>query len=306
MSGKKITVEKIATLAGHRDCVYTLEEANEPHLFFSAAGDGMVVRWDLQQLGTGKLIAQVPASVYAMRYLPEANQLWIGQNFAGIHVIDLASQQEVHSVQLTTAAIFDIQYQNQYALIATGDGTIVVLDMTLMVVKNRLKNSDKSVRCLQVNPVMGELAAGYSDHSIRIFDLQDFRLKYTLEGHTNSVFTLAYSPDYRYLLSGSRDAHLKVWDATSGYQLRQSIVAHLYAINHICYSPDGQYFATGSMDKSVKVWDAGTFRLLKVIDRARHAGHGTSVNKLLWSDYQFQLVSGSDDRTISVWNIDFD
>ena len=32
-----------------------------------------------------------------------------------------------------------------------------------------------------------------------------------------------------------------------------------------------------------------TFKLLKVIDKSRHAGHGTSVNKLLWTDYQDQL-----------------
>jgi WD40 repeat protein len=57
------------------------------------------------------------------------------------------------------------------------------------------------------------------------------------------------------------------------------------------------------MDKSIKIWDATTFRLLKVIDRARHAGHGTSINKLLWTNFNNQLVSASDDKRISVWDI---
>ena len=57
------------------------------------------------------------------------------------------------------------------------------------------------------------------------------------------------------------------------------------------------------MDKSIKVWDAESEKLLKVIDKSRHAGHGTSVNKLLWSDYNDQLISASDDRQISVWDI---
>jgi len=56
------------------------------------------------------------------------------------------------------------------------------------------------------------------------------------------------------------------------------------------------------MDKSVKLWDAETFRLLKVVDRARYAGHGTSVNTVCWLDDQ-TLISGSDDRTISVWAV---
>jgi WD40 repeat protein len=60
------------------------------------------------------------------------------------------------------------------------------------------------------------------------------------------------------------------------------------------------------MDKSIKVWDMAALKLLKVIDRSRHAGHGTSVNKVLWTNYDDQLLSASDDRTISVWKLNFE
>jgi WD40 repeat protein len=83
----------------------------------------------------------------------------------------------------------------------------------------------------------------------------------------------------------------------------QDIPAHLFAINHITFSPQGNWFATCSMDKSIKIWDTQHFKLLKVIDKARYAGHGTSVNKLVWTNYQDFLVSGSDDRTLSLWEI---
>jgi WD40 repeat protein len=83
------------------------------------------------------------------------------------------------------------------------------------------------------------------------------------------------------------------------------VAAHLFAINHIAFSPSGEYFATASMDKSIKIWKADELKLLKVIDKGRHAGHGTSVNKLVWTDFKNQLVSASDDRTISVWNLTF-
>src|SRR5690606_37309009 len=118
-----------------------------------------------------------------------------------------------------------------------------------------------------------------------------------------SVFTVRYSPDGRFLLTAGRDAHFRVWDVKQDYQLVQDVAAHMYALNHIDFSPDGSMFATCSMDKSIKLWDAATFRLLKVIDRSRHAGHGTSVNKLLWSSFENLLLSASDDRMISVWEI---
>ncbi len=58
--------------------------------------------------------------------------------------------------------------------------------------------------------------------------------------------------------------------------------------------------------ESIKVWNnANDLRLLKVIDKGRHAGHGTSVNKLLWTSFKDQLVSASDDRTISAWDLVF-
>lgn len=121
--------------------------------------------------------------------------------------------------------------------------------------------------------------------------------------HDNSVFTLQYSYDGNILLSSGRDAHLKIWDVKSDYLLVETVVAHMYAINNISFRPDGKYFATCSMDKSIKIWDAQSFRLLKVIDKARHAGHATSVNKLLWTNYQDRLVSASDDHTLSIWDI---
>ena len=141
------------------------------------------------------------------------------------------------------------------------------------------------------------------DFTVKIFDLTDFSLKLVVEAHTNSVFTVKYSPDYKFLLTGGRDAHLKVWNVSGNYQLHQDIVAHLFAINDICFHPNLPLFATCSMDKSIKVWDSESFKLKKVIDKARHASHGTSVNKLLWLEDSSLLVSGSDDRNVSVWKI---
>ena len=300
----KVQVNKLHALTGHRDSVYTLERAAVPHLFFSGGGDGMVVLWDMKHPEEGQLIARLPNSIYALHHLTEQNLLVAGHNYEGIHLLDWREKKEIASLQMTTSFIFDIKSQGNDLLIATGDGLLTVVDRENWVVRKKLPGSGRSARTIAINPVAGEVAVGYSDNYIRLFDADTYQLKKEWLAHGNSVFTLVYDKEYKLLFSGSRDARLKVWE-TGTYRLHEEIAAHLFAINHLEFSPDGKHFVTCSMDKSVKVWDTSALQLLKVIDKARHAGHGTSVNKLLWSSFNNELVSASDDRTISLWHLIF-
>jgi len=298
-----IQVKKIHSLTGHQDCVYTLAASESVRHFFSSGGDGMVVRWDLGNPEEGELIAKLPNSVYALQLLPDSDHLIAGHNYEGIHVLNWKEKKEVSSLQVTKAAIFDIKAYERDLLIAAGEGLLVVVDLDQMEIKKRLVASRQNARALAINKVQGEVAVGFSDHYIRVFSLNDYKLKYEFKAHQNSVFALSYTHDFKFLFSGSRDARIKVWDVESGYKQTGEVAAHLFAINDLVFSPSGEYFATASMDKSIKIWKAAELQLLKVIDKGRHAGHGTSVNKLLWTSFNNQLISASDDRTVSVWDL---
>ncbi len=298
-----IHVKKIQTLSGHNDSLYTLEQISETH-FVSAGGDGMIALWDLREPENGRMIAKIPSSVYALSYQASKGILVVGQNFNGIHLIDVEAQKEISSVAVTTSSIFDLQTNDEAIWVACGDGTVIHLDWDLNILAKRVF-SDKSARTIALNPNKEEIAVGFSDNTIRILEPKRLELIRQIDAHKISVFTLQYHPQLSLLVSGSRDARLKFWDIQNDYQLVEEIPAHMYAINHIHFRPDGQYFVSCSMDKSIKVWDAHRFKLLKVIDKARHAGHGTSVNKLLWMPYNNWIVSCSDDRTISIWDVNF-
>jgi len=300
----QLQIERLHQLTGHRDAVYTLHGSGDPARFFSGSGDGMVVSWNLHNPENGELIARLPNSVYALHYFAPMETLIAGHNYEGIHVLDWKNKAEVASLKLTSAAIFDIQSLDNRLVVASGDGMVTLVDMKSFGILKGVKASEKSARTIAINRSRGEIAVGFSDCSIQVFDDQ-LSLKKKWTAHENSVFTLRYTPDEQWLLSGSRDARLKSWSVQSGYQKAEEVVAHLYAINHIEFSPDGKHFVTCSMDKSIKVWDASALKLLKVIDRARHSGHATSVNKLLWTQHHNQLLSASDDRSISVWQIIF-
>lgn len=300
----KIQVNKLQTLKGHNDCIYALTEGPDPRFIYTGAGDGLVVEWDLESPKDGKLITKLPHSIYALEVDKERNLLFIGHNYEGIHVIDLQEKKEIWSLKITDKAIFDIKVFGNQLYVGTGDGILIILNMDERAVIKHIKLSNKSIRVMAVAGIKRHLAIGLSDHSIKILDLANgFEPLANLEGHRNSVFGLAYSPDEGSLVSGSRDAQLKFW-STDHYQLSQNIVAHLYAINSLYFREDGKFLVSCSMDKSIKIWNPTTKKLLKVIDKARNAGHGTSINKVIWSTYQGNIISISDDRTISIWQLE--
>ena len=299
-------VARIATLAGHRDAVYALTGGSGSQVF-SGSADGMVVGWDAAEpTRDGELLARVPNSVYALRHLPALDLLVLGHNFQGIQAIDLGQKQLAHAAALPPVAIFEIVFsasrQRLYAGLA--DGTLAVLRLPGLRLEKLLRIADKSLRTLVLHEERGELIIGSSDHLTRVLDLDSLETKFTLGESTNSVFSVALSPDGAHLLTAGRDAQIRRWNVAADYALADAVPAHMYTINHLAYSPDGRYLASCSLDKSIKLWDAATLTLLRVLDRARAAGHGTSVNRLVWPGNQNRLVSCSDDRSLAVWALE--
>ena len=299
-------VTKIATLAGHRDAVYALT-GGLGSAIYSGSADGMVVGWDAADPGRdGELLARVENSVYALRHLPALGLLVLGHNFQGIQAIDLARRELVHAAALPPVAIFEIVYSEsrQRLYVTLGDGTLAVLTVPDFRLEKLLRLATKSLRCLALHEPRGELAVGSSDTLTRILDLDSLETRFTLGESTNSVFSVAYSPDGTRLLTAGRDAQIRTWDVANGYALAGTVPAHLYTINHLAFSPGGQFLASCSLDKSIKLWDAATLTLLRVLDRARAAGHGTSVNRVVWPGSQNRLVSCSDDRSLAIWALE--
>ena len=76
-------------------------------------------------------------------------------------------------------------------------------------------------------------------------------------GHTMRVTTVAWSPDSRYIASGSLDKTVQIWAASSSDHFHPFIYrGHSADVNTVDWSPDSQRVVSGSSDKTVQIWDA--------------------------------------------------
>ncbi|KAK0715232.1 beta transducin-like protein HET-D2Y, partial [Lasiosphaeris hirsuta] len=118
----------------------------------------------------------------------------------------------------------------------------------------------------------------------------------TLEGHSDWVRSVAFSPDGQRLASGSDDRTVKIWDTASGRCLK-TLEGHSDRVRSVAFSPDGQRLASGSSDRTVKIWDTASGRCLQTLE-----GHSGWVRSVAFSPDGQRLASGSDDRTVKIWD----
>ena len=120
-----------------------------------------------------------------------------------------------------------------------------------------------------------------------------------LTGHTDDIFSVAFSPDGKTVASGSGDHSVRLWDVAAHRLTGSPLVGHTGRVESVVFSPDGKTLATGSRDNSVRLWDVASHRQLGF----PLTGHSGSAVSVAFSPDGKTLATGSDDHTLRLWDV---
>ena len=123
----------------------------------------------------------------------------------------------------------------------------------------------------------------------------------TLEGHTDHVTAIAFSPDGKYLASASRDHTIRLWDPATG-ALRSTLEGHRDRVTAVAFSRDG-HLASASWDKTVRLWEpvTGVARCIQDLDVDPQDLPYTDRVSLLFLP-NGDLALESQERGVQIWS----
>ena len=131
-------------------------------------------------------------------------------------------------------------------------------------------------------------------------------LKPGFRGNLPIVLALAFSPDGRWLVSGTADGQIQMWDVATGEALIffAEPTKNLGQISALAFSPDRAVLAAGTHTQ-LHLWDVRTGHKLFSVSTVHKRGRVTfhdSPESLVFSPDGTILVSGHTNGTVQLWD----
>ncbi|KUF87556.1 hypothetical protein AM588_10001531 [Phytophthora nicotianae] len=185
--------------------------------------------------------------VQCAEHLPKLNQYIVASSDLQFRFYDDTTLRLMKSCHTPTSQNCLKWYPESSVLFSAGvSGIVYAWDAERMEEKHHMSGFTKCDDAVKL-PTLESLASASMDRTIRLWDVHTGKHKQQLDGHAKGVRSLAYSPEYRFLVSAGFDFDALVWNPLCGVEIIS----------------DTPQIITADVDGVFKVWDIRNFACMQ-------------------------------------------
>ena len=282
-------------ISGHAGAIYSCTFNNG--LIYTGSADKFVARWIPEEGTQDKFAIRFDGSVYKVEVV--GNKLLCGTSKGAFHVFDLTDRKEIKHFTQHKSGLFSIVHCPVFNHVYVGDadGNLSVWNSNDFELLIYLPFDCGKIRDIAIHQESGLICLSCQDEKIRILDPETFNLVREFKAHKDGATASLFLNEMNQLLTGGKDAMLRLWDLDSGKCIKE-IPAHNFAIYRLMLV--GDVIISVSRDKTVKIWSK-ELDFLKRLDR-KEGGHSHSVNDCAKIS-ETSFVTCGDDKRLVIWEL---
>lgn len=246
-------------------------------------------------------VAEIEAhrgAVSGMAYSDDGRWIVTTGADATLKVWDATNHSLVRTIELDDGPAISLALYGPRALTGHGNGKVVLWDLDRAEKVATVQRNDANIWAVAFTGDSNRFATASHDGKVTLWDARQATTPLqVLDGHENSVQSLAYSPTAVLLASGSDDKTVRLWDLGT-LTLRRSYSGPRDSVTATAFSQNGRLLAGGTLDGRIHVWSVQSSRRLRSL-----SGHKGRVSDLAFSPSGTSLASAGEDGTVRLWDL---
>jgi WD40 repeat protein len=268
-----------SVLTGHTDRVNAVAVSPDGQWIASGSADRSIRIWDSS---TGQEVGCIighQGDVMCVCFTPDSRNLVSGSTDETVRIWEWESKRQIKCLSGHGGSVNGVAVSPDGLQIVSASGKHEASNVVLLV----------------------GTGMKYFDHenSVRVWDANTGGELHCFTEHEHDVYCVAFSPDGRYIASGSGDKTIRMWSALNG-ALYRCLRGHKDAVFSLDFSPDSAWIVSGGRDNAVMVWNVRTGQLARSLKGQEMAVFSVAVS------VQGQIIAGSTSETIFEWDKDVD
>ncbi len=298
-------------LRGHAHTVVeTMFTPTQDHLI-SLDEEGHAALWSLQSTpATAFALEGHNKEVESVVFHPHRNLLASAGDDAAVLLwpLDTAKPTPTRLEHGTAIAQLVFSRDGQRLLGAGQDGHVRMWDWQKNKELAQFSGRGDALNTIDISPDGQWIAAGGRAGVVYLWNATDPSQPVTeLQGHSHWVRRVKFSPvsngaDGAQLASCDRDGGIFLWHLAQGKTQGERLSGHRDWVNDLIFTPDGRHVISAADDRSIVLWDTHTMQPVGE-PLLGHTDWVYSLAAMPTTDGSLVLASGSDDKTIILWQI---